>query len=296
MTEETAHTQAPHPEAGEPAPGHWSKLAAQAEVPSMLSFSEYGEGIGNASSVTRNNIAVAGLDAAVPTCPGWTARDLLVHVGMAQRWASAVLMGGSQRPVEEALLAGLADYLDPLDWLDEGAVGVLNALVKAPAGGDYFFFLKNAPADKREAWARRQCHEATIHGVDAMAARLGAAPAAGQVWFKPSLAIDGIDELLRGFVPRRSSPLRTDTAQSLAVVPTDVSAPGGGWTVSFGPDAASTELGVSADADATLSGSAIGLYLGLWNRVGQGGGEYEVTGDRAVAQTFSDRMKVEWIA
>ena len=33
----------------------------------------------------------AGPDAPVPTCPGWTVRDLLAHQGMVHRWATAVV-------------------------------------------------------------------------------------------------------------------------------------------------------------------------------------------------------------
>lgn len=274
----------------ETAPRHWSKLAPGAG--GLLAFAEYGEGIGDAVSVIRNNIAAAGLSAPVPTCPGWTAHDLLVHVGVAQRWCAAVLTDGVQRPDEKALAAGLRDFADPLDWLDEGTVDMLNALVRAPADGDFFFFLKNASPNKREAWARRQCHEATIHGIDAMAARLGSVPSAAQAWFKAPLAVDGIDELLRGFVPRRSSPLRSGVARTLAVQVSDAEAPAGGWTVTFGPDGASCEYGVSPDADATITGSAVAVYLGLWNR----GRDYEVHGDPSVAQTFSELMKVQWSA
>ncbi len=278
-------------EAGEPAPAHWSKLAPAGGA--MLSFSEYGEAIGDASGVLRNNLAAAGLEAAVPTCPGWNVRDLLVHMGLAQRWCTAVLTDGVARPDEKALLADLGDYADPLDWLDDGVVELLNALVRADADGDYFFFLKNASASKREAWARRQCHEATIHAVDAMAARLGAAPAASQVWFTARLAVDGIDELLRGFVPKRSSPLRAESTRTLAVRVDDAggaSLPGDGWTVTFGPEGAACEYGAAPDADATITGSAVAVYLGLWNR----GQEYEVVGDESVVQTFSQLMKVEW--
>ncbi|MDO5699016.1 MAG: maleylpyruvate isomerase family mycothiol-dependent enzyme [Dermatophilus congolensis] len=295
MAEELIENQLEKPDraAGEPAPEHWSKL--EGDGGARLSFAEYGEGIGNASAVLRNNLAAVGLDAPVPTCPGWSTRDLLVHVGVAQRWAIVVLSGGSRSPDVGSLTAGLADYPDPLDWLDAGAVGVLNALVKADAGGDYFFFLKNAPADKREAWARRQCHEATIHAVDAMATRIGGLPTAAQMWFKAPLAIDGIDELLRGFVPRRSSPLRSESEMSLAIVSTDLADSSGadagtGWTVRFGPDGATTEQGVASDVDATMSGSAIALYLALWNR----GSEFEVDGDSDVVQAFSNLMKVQW--
>ena len=291
MTDEQTPAEAPVREAVEPAPAHWSKLAPAGGA--MLSFSEYGEAIGDASGVLRNNLAAAGLEAAVPTCPGWNVRDLLVHTGLAQRWCTAVLTDGVARPDEKSLLADLGDYPDPLDWLDDGVVELLNALVRADPEGDYFFFLKNASASKREAWARRQCHEATIHAVDAMAARLGAAPSATHVWFSARLAVDGIDELLRGFVPKRSSPLRAEAARTLAVRVSEaeeVAVPGGGWTVTFGPEGATCEYGVEADADATITGSAVGVYLGLWNR----GQEYEVIGDQSVAQTFSHLMKVEW--
>ena len=71
-------------------------------------------------------------------------------------------------------------------------------------------FLNDAPAP-REFWARRQAHETTIHMVDALAASLGRVPTADEAGIGPPLAVDGIDELLRGFFTRGRSKLYDGT-------------------------------------------------------------------------------------
>ena len=65
------------------------------------------------------------------------------------------------------------DAADPLDWLGDGAIDLVTALVRAPDDLEAPVFLHDAPAP-REFWARRQCHETTIHAVDALAARWAA--------------------------------------------------------------------------------------------------------------------------
>lgn len=58
-----------------------------------LEWDELGEAIGRAGTVLRANATSSGLDSAVPTCPGWTVRDLVVHQGGVHRWATDVLAG-----------------------------------------------------------------------------------------------------------------------------------------------------------------------------------------------------------
>ena len=178
-------------------------------MPNTLEFADLGEGIGDATAVLRNSATSAGLDAAVPTCPGWTMRDLLTHQGLVHRWATASVLGDPGRPdAEVEAEAGAAE--DLLEWLDDGMVGLLNALAAAPADLDVPFFLLDAPAP-RQAWARRQCHETTIHAVDALAACLGRHPVASDAdWVTEEVALDGIDELLTGFLPRPVSRLRSE--------------------------------------------------------------------------------------
>ena len=89
-----------------------------------------------------------------------------------------------------------------LGWFDDGATALLQAVVDAPDDLDAFVFLKEAPPP-RLFWTRRQCHETTIHAVDALGARLGRPARADETWIRPAVALDGIDELLVGFVTRR---------------------------------------------------------------------------------------------
>ena len=89
-----------------------------------------------------------------------------------------------------------------LGWFDDGATALLQAIVDAPDDLDALVFLKDAPPP-RLFWARRQCHETTIHAVDALGARLGRPARADETWIRPAIALDGIDELLVGFVTRR---------------------------------------------------------------------------------------------
>lgn len=269
-------------------------------MPSSLPFADYGEAIGDAASVLRNNAAAAGLTAAVPTCPGWTVRDLVLHQGLVHRWATQIVSGipiGQVRPEAEVLAEGQAAP-DLLDWFDNGLVDLLNTLARAPEDLQAFFFLKDAPPP-RLAWARRQAHEVSIHAVDAMAARLGRAPATAQVWVRPSLAADGIDELLTGFLPRRTTQLRSPDPLTVLVRAEDV---GTSWRLHIGtgpvrttvgdpPDAADAiDATGSASPDVVLAGTAKGLYLALWNR----GGDVVETGGRDFLALWRDRQRVSW--
>lgn len=269
-----------------------------------LLFADYGEGIGNAVAVIRNNAASAGLDAAVPTTPGWTVRDLVRHAGATLRWASAALGGGDGSRNEAAALADVGQYPDLLDWLDEAAVGTLNDLVSTPAESEAFFFLGHAPKSRREAWAQFLAHELTVHGIDAMSARLGGAPRASSLWFTSQQAMDGLDQLLRGFVPRWESVFRSMPGErSMAVLPTDaadatraaaevsdadIAELQGGWTAYVGPAGARCVLRADEHADAVVTGGAKAVFTALWNR----GEEIEVHGDEGVVTQFRDRLRI----
>lgn len=260
-------------------------------MPHTLELHEYGEGIGNAAAVLRNNAARAGLDAPVPSCPLWSVADLVIHQGVVHRWAAAIVEGREPRDAPSVTREAAASG-DLLGWFDDGLVEVLNALGRAADDLDAWFYLADPPAP-RLAWSRRMCHETTVHAIDAMTVALGRAPKVSEVWFGSRLAADGIDELLTGFLPRPRTPLRYDREVSIAVRPDDSSQ---SWTVSAGEEAPRTILGSHADADAdapadadlSLGGSAAGLYLALWNR----GDQLTVTGDAALWDVWRARMRV----
>jgi uncharacterized protein (TIGR03083 family) len=225
-----------------------------------LDFDELGEGIGNAWAVLRDNANRVGFEAPVPTCPGWTVRDLLAHQGMVHRWATAVIRGFDLDTA--AVEREGHEVPDLLDWLDEGAKNLLQALVDAPDDLDAGFFLEDAPSPK-VAWARRQCHETTMHAVDARAAVLGRRPLAAETWIRPRLAVDGLDELLAGFLPRRSSRVRSEEPRTVVVETTDTD---DAWTLAISQDPVVTTREREPNPDTVLRGGAVGLYLCLWNR------------------------------
>ncbi len=206
----------------------------------------------------------AGLRAPVPTTPDWTLRRLVAHQGMVHRWAAATVCGSSADP--DALEQEGIDAADPLDWLADGAIELVTALVRAPEDLEAPVFLADAPPP-REFWARRQCHETTVHAVDAAAAYLGRLPRAADVpWIAEDVALDGIDELLTGFVTRPRSRLRAPEPHRIVVEP---SAGAVAWVVDVGPAPAVTarvDARPLPDGDSLLRGSAVALYLTLWNR------------------------------
>ena len=234
-------------------------------TPDVMDLDAYGDAIGRAATVLRANVAAAGLDAPVPTCPGWTARDLVVHQGMVHRWAAGHLRG-DRDPDAEAFEAEGRAATDVLDWFDSGATDLLQAIVDAPEDLDALVFLRDAPAPRR-FWARRQAHETSIHAVDALAARLGRPPRPEETWLRDAVALDGIDELLRGFVPRGRRTL--DRAARLVVRPEGSRV---AWAVDVRPGERAVTERLRADetrpaaGDGVLEGPAVRLYLDLWNR------------------------------
>jgi hypothetical protein len=106
------------------------------------------------------------------------------------------------------------------------------------------------------------------------------------------LAADGVDELLRCFVTRRSGRLRADPPRSLEVRAVDVP---GRWHLDIGPEGVDTRV-VDGEgpggADCRVAGPAADLYLSLWNRRPPAG--LVVEGDADVLTLFLDRVHIRW--
>jgi hypothetical protein len=121
--------------------------------------------------------------------------------------------------------------------------------------------------------------------------RTTTAEAAEHVGIDADLAVDGIDELLTGFLPRGRAKLVTGQPFTVVVEAADV---GEAWTLSVGEDcvhvaAGSGERATTSDAT-TLSGSAVAMYLGLWNR----GDEVASSGPGGVLERWRDVQHVTW--
>ena len=83
-------------------------------------------------------------------------------------------------------------------------------------------------------------------------------------WIDHDVAVDGVDELLLGFVPRSRSRLRSATPVTLAVTLTDASH---GYTVRVTeePPVVVRHEG-AVEGDRSIEGTAVQLYLALWHR------------------------------
>lgn len=226
----------------------------------------------------------AGLAAPVPTCPGWTVLDLVLHIGEVHRWATAVIDSGAMKlsDVPGDTLGLLPVVADTIDWFCRGAIALREALDSADPSFEYAAFLTDPATPRVRFWARRQAMETSVHRVDAESA-LGRCVA-----LSPEVALDGIDEFLTGFLPRSRTPLRTETARSLQIAPnyTDQR-----WTVTIGAEMPVT-VREAVDADCVVSGPASDIYLALWNRCSIDG--LQITGDRRVVDLLRDSVQVRW--
>jgi uncharacterized protein (TIGR03083 family) len=229
----------------------------------------------------------AGSSAKVPTCPAWRVDQLVAHLATVHRWATAHITGSDPAavPTQTALRAQVTDLVG---YYREGLDTLLAALRGAPEDLRAMTFLAAAPAP-RTFWARRQAHETTIHMVDAIGARLGRFPTGADVELDAEVAVDGVDELLRGFFTRGRSKVFAGSDEVLLVRATDVDAR---WVVHLS-DRLTVEPGRGTPPrtpTTVVSGSACAIYLTLWNRAD----DATVEGDEGLLERWRAKQRVRW--
>ena len=230
----------------------------------------------------------AGLDAPVPTCPGWTISDLVLHIGEVHRWATAAVASKATKlgEIPTDSRGPLPEPADVTDWVRRGAATLCETLLSADPSIEYATFLTDPPSPRLLFWARRQALETTVHRADAESA-LGRCTQLAQ-----DIALDGIDEFLTGFLPRSRTPLRADTPHCLLIAPDYTEQR---WTVSISNEMPVTErraTDAATDVDCTVSGPASDLYLALWNRGSLDA--LKIEGDRAAIDLLRDNVHVRW--
>ncbi|MDH6579420.1 maleylpyruvate isomerase family mycothiol-dependent enzyme [Kitasatospora sp. MAP5-34] len=250
-----------------------------------MKISEHIDALRREGALFADAIATTDPDAPVPTCPDWQLRDLVRHTGQVHRWATAYVAHGHQGPLDEAAQEAAWGPV-PADaalvgWFREGHAGLLEALENAPAELDCWAFL---PAPSPLAfWARRQAHETAVHRVDAEAAAGRAtSPTDG------AFALDGIGELVDGFLVGPLARLRSAQERTLLIRPTDGAEP---WLVRISQEPVRVERG-TAPADCEVDGTAHQLYLLLWNRLPLT--RVEVSGDRTLFDLWRETAQIRW--
>ena len=256
-----------------------------AAMPTLLSLDEHLAALVHSGAALGQAAAAAGLEAKVPTCPAWDVTDLLVHQGMVHRWAAANLRGERDHDTAASQAEGRA-AASLLDWYTQGLAALVDTVRATPDDAKAMVFLRDAPPPRR-FWARRQAHETTIHSVDAIAARLGRWPTAADVAIDPLLAADGIDELLLGFITRGKGRLHTPEPSTVLIRTDDT---GHAWTLRIGEGPIVAAPGAIERPEVVFSGTAVQLYLSLWNRAD----EIATNGRSDLIDQWRKQIRIRW--
>jgi uncharacterized protein (TIGR03083 family) len=217
----------------------------------------------------------------IPTCPEWTLRQLVTHVGRAHRWAAEITRTRSDafipfREVPDGKLPD--DRAGQRGWLRAGAALLVDAVREA--GSDLVWsFAGPAPAG---FWIRRMAHETLVHRADAQLAA-GSEP---EPLIEPEVAADAIDEwlmLLTGGLGNSGERTKTLPAGAgLHLHATDDGLGGRGeWMIRHDAGGLAVEPG-HGKADAALTGPAASLLLVLMRRRPVSDPAVTVYGDSAV--------------
>ena len=199
--------------------------------------------------------AEGNLDADVPTCPGWTVRDAVLHTGQVYDHKATIVEGSLDAPPQP--WPPDYDVRDPIEWYDEQLHRIVEALrTREPATSVWTWY---EPDQSVGFWVRRMMQETVIHRADVESA---AGPPAR---IDPEVAIDGIDELVERMLCYDIEAYAEDApGEGQRVV---IEAGGAAWAVTLAPDAATFERSVPNDVDALLGGDPSEVLLALWNRL-----------------------------
>ena len=197
------------------------------------------------------------LDAPVPTCPGWTVRDVLQHTGVvfSHKVACMRLPGGPQQRSDWD--HGPDDGAEVLGWFRERRDELVTELeTRGPEAPSFTWYETDQTVG---FWYRRMAQEAAVHRVDVESGTGAESPV------DHDLALDGVDEVLDWFLVYQSRGADGDQPD----------APGRGtvavrtgehiWRVGLTPDG----VGLSREPgpfEGLVSGEPSELYLWLWGR------------------------------
>lgn len=229
------------------------------------------------------DVASKGLDAPVPSCPGWTVEDVVSHVAHVYLHKVVCMQTQANPDPWPPDLSGR----ESVGLLRESFATLLDEL--RTRGPDAPSFTWYEPDQTVGFWYRRMAQETAIHRVDVELAHEMLTPVDAE------LAADGIDEVLSIILAGDWSDEPVDEADGRSV---DVLAGGRSWRVVLGrtrvdvvettpgsDETASGDGGVqrsggSAPADVTLTGDPSDILLWMWGRVPadtfRGAGDEEV--------------------
>jgi uncharacterized protein (TIGR03083 family) len=215
----------------------------------------------------------------VPSCPGNTVESLLLHIGgVLLFWTGALENNGPSQPDFTRLEGDILDaYKRELDTF-------VNTLSGRDPDEETWVWGYDPHV---RFWYRRAAQELSIHRWDFENA-VGDA-----LSIDPTLASDGVDELLSEFGPKpekypdvkSASELFDGNGERLRLEATDVDR---AWTITARP----TRFDVSPDgeADVNARGTASDINLFVWGRVPPS--VFDVSGDASLLDRWRERVKI----
>ncbi|MGH2792953.1 MAG: maleylpyruvate isomerase family mycothiol-dependent enzyme [Actinomycetota bacterium] len=232
--------------------------------------------------------AVRGIDpeARVPTCPEWSAADLMRHLGTVHRWAGnqVAVLTPKRIPSDEMDLAIPAEPSGFPDWLAEGGRFVVDTL----RASDPNVAMWAWGADQHvRFWSRRMLHETAVHRADAEFT------AGSDPHIAREVAVDGIDEFLENLPMASRWNARVGellgSGERLAFRATDHDA---AWTITLEPNTFIWDHD-GKTADVTVEGTASDLALFVYGRVDPADhARFTVEGDRALLAFWRERSSL----
>ncbi len=219
------------------------------------------------------------LAAPVAACPGWNLRELVVHTGSVQRWATHALQAGGDPAVVDIPRPAVDASGEELGaWMRLGAGILVDVLATTPPDADTWHPF---PAEQKAwVWSRRQAMEAMVHRWDAEVAVDGSSD------LDPVHALTGLAEFFEMLLPRAL--LRESTAApdvSLHVHCTDdAMTEGSGEWIVWGNGGEYRMEAVHRTGDAALRGSAVDLLLAVMGRTD--GADLDMKGDPTAATAW----------
>ncbi|MGH2774679.1 MAG: maleylpyruvate isomerase family mycothiol-dependent enzyme [Actinomycetota bacterium] len=239
-----------------------------------LSHERYLEAIERESAALAE-AARGNLDARVPSCPEWSMRNLVGHIGRVQRFWGEMAERALQDPAD-AHNHDPPEGVDLVQWFEESTMTLLHTLDGADLDRPMWSW---SPIKSVSFVPRRMAQETAMHRWDAENAAGDPADIADD------LAVDGIDELLFVFL-LAEAPFKEAPGSSVHIHTTNSA---GEWLVILDEEPVVTRE--HAKGDVALRGPSSDLLLHLWGRIEPS--SLEIHGDPAALDRFRSVLDLE---